>query len=262
MGTSLPQVSLGPLEVGVALGSLNVLLLAFVVVQARYLFGGGGLVEVTPGLTYAEYARHGFFELVAVAGLVLPVLLAGDWILGAASRRAFRVQAGVMVVMVYVILASALHRLQLYQEAYGWTELRFYVAVTMGWLVLVLAWFALAVLPGHRERFTAGALVAGFVLLVTVHAWNPGDWIVRQNLARAAAGREWDAEYAARLGGDAVPALVEALPTLPQDKRQTILRALEHWQRKDRPDWRLWSYSRMKAREALAGREPVERASR
>ena len=38
--------------------------LAFIVVQLRYFFGGAAQVEVVPGLTYADYARRGFFELV------------------------------------------------------------------------------------------------------------------------------------------------------------------------------------------------------
>jgi len=69
---------LGPTEVGVALGALNLLFLAFVLVQLRYLFGGRELVESRAHLTYAQYARHGFFELLAVSILVLAVLLLMD----------------------------------------------------------------------------------------------------------------------------------------------------------------------------------------
>ena len=62
-----PAHSLGIIEIGIVLTSLNVLFLSFVLVQVRYLFGGAQWVQVSPGLTYAEYARGGFFELVAVA---------------------------------------------------------------------------------------------------------------------------------------------------------------------------------------------------
>jgi uncharacterized protein DUF4153 len=74
----------------VALGALNLLFLAFVVVQFRYLFGGEGLVEERVGLTYAEYARHGFFELVAVSVLVLVVLLAADALVVRSAGRGGR----------------------------------------------------------------------------------------------------------------------------------------------------------------------------
>jgi hypothetical protein len=65
--------------VSVALWILNLLFLGFMAVQLRYLFGGADLVEVTAGLGYAEYARRGFFELVATAALVVPILLVADW---------------------------------------------------------------------------------------------------------------------------------------------------------------------------------------
>src|SRR3712207_1338717 len=74
-------LSLGIVEVGVILGLLDALFLAFVAVQVRYLFGGAERVVETAGLTYAEYARRGFFELVTVTALVLPLLLLAHWFL-------------------------------------------------------------------------------------------------------------------------------------------------------------------------------------
>jgi hypothetical protein len=97
---TIERPSLGIVEVAVPLALVNLLFLAFVVVQLRYLFGDASLVQETVGLTYSEYARRGFFELVAVAALVLPLLLIGDWLLTGAdsrSRRVFRGRAGAML---------------------------------------------------------------------------------------------------------------------------------------------------------------------
>ena len=88
---------LGVTELVVALGALNLLFLAFVLVQLRYLFGGQALVEARIGLTYAEYARHGFFELVAVAVLVLPLLLGVDAVAQGASRIVRSLSGGLVV---------------------------------------------------------------------------------------------------------------------------------------------------------------------
>ena len=63
----------------------------------RYLFGGSEWVQRVAGLTYAEYARRGFFELVVVAALVLVLLLIAHWLLrpeGGADQRVFAVLAG------------------------------------------------------------------------------------------------------------------------------------------------------------------------
>ena len=55
-------------------------------------------------------------------------------------------------------MGSGLHRMRLYQGAYGLTELRLYTMAFMLWLGVVFGWFAWTVLRGHRERFAWGAL--------------------------------------------------------------------------------------------------------
>jgi hypothetical protein len=240
----------GPLELGVALGLVNALFALFIVFQVRYLFGGSQLVEVTPGLTYAEYARRGFFELVAVAALALPMLLVGDWLLGENSRSGFRRLAWLSVLLLACVLASALHRMRLYQHEYGWTEQRFYVTAFMGWLALVLVWFGLSVLRGHRERFVAGAVAGGVALLVVLHALNPDAFIVRHNLAQTRSARGFDAAYAARLSLDALPPLVEVWPQLDSHAQGVIEERLVRRLQRQGDDWRLWSWSRHQARAA------------
>ena len=72
---------LGGLELGIPLGALTALFSVFVAMQAEYVFGGHDLIVQVADLGYAEYARRGFFELVAVAVLVVPVLLVANWLL-------------------------------------------------------------------------------------------------------------------------------------------------------------------------------------
>jgi Domain of unknown function (DUF4153) len=135
---------LGIVEIGTVLALLDLLFLAFVAVQFRYLFGGRGLVEARAHLTYAEYARHGFFELVAVAALVLPLLLLADWALERKRRRddiVFAALAVTLVLLLLAVVASALERLWIYQQEYGLTELRVYATALVLWLGVVLVWF-------------------------------------------------------------------------------------------------------------------------
>lgn len=220
----------GLAEVGTVLVIVDLLFLAFVAVQLRYLFGGHELVQALTGLSYAEYARSGFFQLVTVAALALPFLLLADWLLeqhDPVTRRRFRWLAALMLLLLNVMLASALFRMRLYTVEYGLTELRFYTTAFMGWLVLVFGWFAATVLRGRRRRFGAGALAAGFLVLTTLNLVNPDGLIARTNLARAAEGREFDAAYAARLSADAVPALLAGAQKLPPPEAATLAAALD-----------------------------------
>ncbi|MFN2471351.1 MAG: DUF4153 domain-containing protein [Gaiellaceae bacterium] len=247
---------LGPVEVGLVLVLVDLLFLAFVLVQLRYLFGGAGRIESEIGLTYAEYARRGFFELVIAAALVLPLLLLADWALRGEERRralAFQVPAGVLVVLVFVVMASALERMRLYQDAYGLTELRVYATGLMVWLAAVLAWAAGTVLRGRRRAFAAGALAAAFAAVLGLNAVNPDALIARINVERAVDGRSaLDAAYLAELSDDAVPALVDALPRISPDAQRVI--AAELLSRNSGGDWRTWNYARVRALDAVTGR--------
>jgi hypothetical protein len=257
----VPGPFLGVVEVATVLGLLNALFLSFVIVQLPYLFGSSPSAEVS----HAQYARRGFFELVTVAGLVLPLLLG----LHAAMRRSeprhervFRWMAGVQVALLFVIMASAMHRMRLYQAAFGLTELRLYTTAFMLWLAAVFAWFGATVLRGRRERFTFGALVMAGEALVILHAFNPDARIVHTNAARVAAERPFDARYAAGLSADAVPGLLAALPrATPTERCAAATRILRRWGPQTDADWRSWSLARGRARSAVRAQAKELRAA-
>ena len=209
-----PDGALGLTEVSVALGSLVALFAAFVIVQLRYFFGGDALVQATAGMSYADYARRGFFELVTVSALVLPVLLAGNSLLRRDTPRAdavFRVLSGTLLTLLAIIMYSAIARMRLYESAYGLSEDRLYATVFMGWLAIVFVWFTVTVLRGRERLFTAGVLASGWATLIALNVADPSGYVARFNIARAGQGKEVDVRYIARLGADAAPALVQYL---------------------------------------------------
>jgi hypothetical protein len=213
-----PDGALGLTEVGVALGSLVLLFAAFVGVQFRYFFGGDALISQTAGLSYADYARKGFFELVTVSALVLPVLLSANALLRRDTSNAvriYRVLASTLLVLLAVIMYSAIARMRLYQAAYGLSTDRFEATVFMGWLALVLGWFAFTVLRGRDKRFVGGLLVSAWGTLIALNVANPAAIVARGNIARAERGKELDVRYLQSLGADAAPALAEYLVRQP-----------------------------------------------
>jgi hypothetical protein len=238
---------LGVVEICVALAFLDALFLAFVIVQFRYLFGGSALVQSEAHLTYAEYARHGFFELVAVTALTLPVLLLADWALGDRARRAFRWLAVVLLALLAVVIASALQRMRLYVQHFGLTELRLYATGVILWLAVVAAWFAVTVLRGRRHAFAVGALVAGFAATFALNVVNPDALIAGTNVTRPAV----DVAYLARLSDDAVPTLVTRIRSLPAPQRAVLAQALLA-RGASNGDWRSWNLSRARADDVIS----------
>jgi hypothetical protein len=257
---SLPGWSIGIVPVATVLVMLVALFGAFVALQVPYLFGGAAVIATSSGLTFAEYARRGFFELVTVTTLALPLLLALHGLAGAKTPRAetvFRVLAWAMLALLGVIIASAVQRMLLYQGEYGWTTARLFVLAFEFWLAGVLAWFGATVLRGNRPAFLFGAIAWGMVAAAAMHVPNWEAMIVRHNLSLATQGRAVDVGYFHELSLDAVPALAEALPTLKDEMGRQVAHRLQdaYVETKD-ADWRTWRWSKHAAARATEARKP------
>jgi len=255
--------TIGFVSIGTAVAAVAILLLVFILFQARTLFLGAEQFQAVTGLTVAEYARRGFFQLVAVAALSLPLLLLAEWLLERRDEalRPFRVLAAVMLILLLLILASALHRMRLYTAHFGLTELRLYTTAFMAWLAVVFVWFAATVLRGRRSRLAPGAVVAALGTLLLLNLANPDAVIARVNLERAAVKGDLDTAYLARLSGDAVPTLLTGIERLEPTSRCSLAVAL-------RKRWvdssgvaisidRAWTWGRIRAREAWRRSPPA-----
>lgn len=241
----------------IPLVGLNLLFASFVAVQITVLFGGSRRVLSTAGLTYAEYARSGFFELVTVSVFVLGIVAAAAILLrlnGRRDRWLLAVLLGLLCGFTLVILASALHRLGLYTDAYGLSRLRASVGATIWWLaaVFVLVLVAGAVRLTHRETawfFRSLVLLTGVGLLVFA-AWDPDVQVAETQLAVRGIER-LDHNYLGDLGAEAVP----TLDRLPEPARSCVLRDVVAVNHLNEPDaWNGWNLAREQAREVLAKR--------
>ena len=251
------KLSLGFIEVTTLLVLVNALFLTFGWVQFAYLFGGNANITVE-GYTYAEYARRGFFELVAVAVLTLGMILGLQW-LGwretARHRLAFNGLATLMVALVMVLLASAFWRMMLYEEAYGYTHLRLYVHLFEMWLAAAFVWLVIT-LWVRQGRFGIGAFVAMLLFLAATNVANPDALIAQQNLARWERTHNIDIEYLAGLSDDAVPVMVPYLDRLEKREARTLRQSLSHRLEKMSKEgqWREWqsfNLARWRAYDAL-----------
>jgi hypothetical protein len=211
-----------PLEIGLvdvtaALGTLNALFALFVLIQLGWFFGGEQFLRAQTGLTVAEYARRGFFQMVWVVVLVVPLLLATRAALrpGGAVARRHTMLSLPLIVLLCVMILSAVARMRLYVSYYGLTTERFYPLVLMGWLALVLVWFALTVLRDRGRPFAGGALVSGLVALALLNLVAPDAIVARANVARASqastARSGLDFMHLASLSGEAAPIAVAAI---------------------------------------------------
>ena len=267
-------LQLGTTDVTLALGALNVLFAAFVAVQVGWLFGGEALVLRTTGLSYAEYARRGFFELTSVAGLLLPVLLGAQALIPESDVRALRLHrrlAVPLVVLLGAMMLSAGARMRLYVQYYGISTDRLYATAFMTWLAIVFVWLTLTALRSRPRAFAMGMVASGLVVLFTLNVLNPDALVARANLARGDAGRSGaagtDLRYVATLGGDAIPLLVSSLtaPAIAADSAARSARCaaarilLDRWTGERRArmaeSWTQWNLARSQATQGVRAHE-------
>jgi hypothetical protein len=205
-------VKLGMTEVTSSLGAVLGLFAVFVAIQLRWLFGGADVVQATTGLSVAEYARRGFFELVAVAALVFPLILGTRAMIDDAAviRRHARLSVALLVLLGAIMTSAAL-RMQLYVQHFGLTTDRLYALVFMMWLAIVFVGVGLTVLRGWERPLAAITAVSGFATLFALTLANPERIVANVNLNRTATALPVDFEYLARLSGDAAPLVARAL---------------------------------------------------
>lgn len=245
---------LGAVEATVVLTSVIVLFGGFAVTQAVALAGGGRHVVETAGLTYAEYARSGFFQLVAVAAIALVVLLTVDAFTGSSTgrdRRRLVLLSEVVVALTLAVVVSALRRLDLYENAYGLTMLRLYAAVFVGWvgvsLILLGAWIRSG---SERAWFPAAAVAAGLVAVLALNIVNPEAVVVRRNVALAEETGRFDPAYISWLSDDAVPELARTMGRLPASVQDNLLAGICSRPPRTTEGWAAWNAAHRAADDA------------
>ncbi|MGZ6737580.1 MAG: DUF4153 domain-containing protein [Nocardioides sp.] len=221
---------------------VDAVFLAFLGAQATAVFGGHAYVERTTGLTYAAYVHQGFGQLTVCTGLTLLVV----W---AAARKAPRATTadlawlrgalGLLCVLTLVVVASALYRMHVYQEAYGFTRLRLLVDVFEGWLGVLVVGVLAAGATLRAGGLPRAALLSGAGLLLALAVVNPDAWIAQHNLDRYAATGKVDWAYLQGLSSDAVPVLA----TLPAADRGCALAG----RGPSDDDWLGWNLGRHRA---------------
>ncbi|MFJ4653488.1 DUF4153 domain-containing protein [Nocardia sp. NPDC088792] len=236
---------LSRIEWGIPVVALTVVFAVFVATQLAVLFGGDGYVQRTAELTYAEYARSGFWQLSVVSMLALVVISVVQRVAAqqSPSERAWlRAGLAAVSVLTLVIVASALHRMWTYQQAYGFTVMRLLVEVFELWigLVYLLVLASLVTLP--REWVPRAAVGLAAATLLVLALMNPEGLVADRNVTRWQDGKNFDSDYLSGLSPDILP----ALDRLPPAQRDPIEQSIRAHAADD--SWQGWNLARERAR--------------
>jgi hypothetical protein len=243
-------------EVSVFLGIIAALFALFIGFQLTYLFGGQTNI-VQAGFTYAEYARRGFWELLAVGFIMLIVLLATERFAAREGKKllTFVVPALIVIAEVIIVIASAFKRLTLYIDAYGMTEMRFYVAAFIGLILVLFILLAIKFIQARQEYFFAfGTLISLIAFVLMVDLMNPDKFVMQTNIKQFEKTGKFDILHAANLSADAEPQRSQMLDKLKGDD-YTLFSAMElsnlQKLQEDNKLWQATNYSRLRGQRYL-----------
>jgi hypothetical protein len=269
-----PIVSrIGPTERRLIVGAVGAVFGAFLLLQPVYLFLDTNALKVS-GMTYAEYAHRGFMELTIAATLAAGLVVALDRYGGSAGATGRKRGGGggggggrfgqwgtlLLIGEVLVLLASAFHRLTIYESAYGYTALRLYVQAYIVGVALTLLILAAELVNKDggfdARRAARRTVVMAMAFLVALSFANPEGLVVARNMERFRAAGVIDGEYLARMSLNAVPAVTAALAELPP-----LCAARMRWDmgwtyrpdlaRSGRDRWYEWNFRRARGLAAL-----------
>ena len=259
--TEGPTFRIGATEGLIAVGSLVLLFGVFALSQLITWIGGADNVLQTAGLTYAQHAREGFFQLLAVAVITLGVLMTARATTSLPTdthRRWFKTLGLAAVALILAIVAVALRRLALYEDAYGLTMLRLYSTVFAVWIAVVFVMFGVVIAEVKRTDWFVGAGTAvALVFLFAMNVLNPEAFVVDRNFDRQAMAKPVpiDSLYVTTLSTDATPALLARVDELPAEARDTVVRNLcQTTNPGGSGSWTEWNWSANRAEAALSAR--------
>ncbi|MDP4179260.1 MAG: DUF4173 domain-containing protein, partial [Bacillota bacterium] len=204
-----------PIIVITVLVSINLVYLLFTMIQFTYLFGSINH-NLPQNLTYAEYARKGFFELVLVTLINLIIILATGSFTKINSNKiyaAVKVLNSFLVFCTGVMLFSAHFRMSLYEETYGYTYLRIFTHAFMIFIFVLLI-ISLIKIWNQKLVVLKYYIIVSLIAYILINFVNVDSIIAKNNIERYHHSEEIDVSYLTQLSYDAVPQLLDFLPEL------------------------------------------------
>ena len=233
-----------------ALTAFNMIYLVFFAVQAGYLFSAF-TANLPETFTYAEYARRGFFELCAVAGINLGILAVAHLTVKkemGEEPKLLKIQTLLISLFTILLIATALSKMIMYINVYGLTQLRVFTS----WFMILLFFVFAIICVRQFKKFnsTRGMIVAFVVMFMILSYGNVDGLIARYNIARYEAGtlQMLDVHALERLSDAAIPQLYDLyLKTDDEEMRERLALAFTH--RRASTDFRGFNVQRHRANE-------------
>ncbi|MBQ7903253.1 MAG: DUF4173 domain-containing protein [Oscillospiraceae bacterium] len=145
--------------------------LLFIMLQAEYLLGAF-MGRLYGNMTYAQYARTGFFELCKVSVINLTLLAIVNLLIKKEENKAVKLPMLVLCVLSLLLLSTATAKMAMYICAYGLTVKRVISTVFLMWLIAV---FVMCIIRLYKPfNLVKAAVITGAVMFCVLFSFDIG----------------------------------------------------------------------------------------
>lgn len=229
---------------------LNGIYVIFDIIQIRSLF----LHKVSMDITYAEYARQGFFQLMIVSIINVIIILVSksteskntqkeenQWINGMCI---------LMIALTFIIIISSFIRMYMYESEYGYTLLRLLVYVT-----LITETILLIPTIFYIYNTKVNIVKAYMIIIVSVYTLinfaNVDYLIAKNNIDRYYKTEKIDLDYLENYGTDNIPLLLELYQNTEEESVKDSLELYFKYLEIDRNSFQEFNLSKYQAQKQI-----------
>ncbi len=196
-----------PLISSFAITAVNIIYIIFTAIQFKYLFGGQANIQDLD-ITYADYARKGFFELITVTIINFIIVLSITYLTKKEQRNFnyyIKAQKIILLLATFVLVASAHMRLGLYEEAYGYTQARVFAHAAILALLILSFQLFYKVSINIKASFIKSGIITILSIYSLINLINIDGQIAKKNIERLSETGKIDIAYFYELSYDALP---------------------------------------------------------
>ena len=185
--------------------SIIIVYVVFTNIQVSYLYLNK---ELPIGVTFSDYARSGFFQLVflVVVNLIMIISIKLKTIINSSiSNKTLNILYSIITVLTINMGVAAIYKMNLYIGEFGYTRLRVLVQVFTVFLCISLL-FLLLFIWKEKNLFKPIAIIA-MVIYLGLNYFNIDNFIAKENIKLINQREEIDLGYLSKLSLDAKEAI-------------------------------------------------------
>ena len=244
------------LTINMILTILNIIYLIFSFIQITNLFMN---TSNDPNFNYSSYARQGFFQLMCVSFINFVILIIAN-INKTEKTKGQKIYNKIMslliIIFTIIIIISAIFRMNLYQEAFGYTYLRIFVDFVLITEILISIPIVIYLLGKKIDVLKYSIVIASFMFVV-LNFMNIDNFIAEKNIDRYFENPEnsnFDINYLRKLGTDATAQMTRLLKSDDEyvvKMTKSYLLSQENNLNIEKNSWQEYNVSKNQAKEIL-----------